>query len=176
MMNADDLSKEDLLRHVGELNAENLALREALRQATGETDWTVDRLKDRTRVLNERVKELSAVYETVRLLRDPDLRFEQRVGRIVDLLPRAYQFQEAACARALFGDREFRSNKFQETPWSQNEPILVKGAPAGHIEVRYLRAFPQSDDGPFLREERMLLRVIAQCLGALCELSDRQGS
>lgn len=169
-----DFSKEQLLRQIGELNAENLELRARLEAAAGEADWTSDRLKARTRLLNERVKELECLYHAFQVFRDPDLRFEQRVGRIVDLLPKAYQHPDAACARAVIGEQEFRSNKFQPAGAAQQEPIRLKDERAGLVEVRYLRDLPACDEGPFLREERMLIRIVAECLGALCELEGRR--
>lgn len=169
-----EFSKEQLLRQIGELNAENLALRDQLAQAAGEAGWTADRLKARTRVLNERVKELECLYHAFQVFRDPDLAFEQRVGRIVDLLPKAYQHPDAACARAVIGEQEFRSNKFQAAGAAQEEPIRLKDERVGLVEVRYLRELPAADEGPFLREERMLIRILAECLGALCELEGRR--
>lgn len=103
------------------------------------------------------------------MFRDPDLRLEQRIGRIVDLLPRAWQFPEQSCARAVIDGREYRTRRFRETPWHQKERILAKGCPRGTIEIYYLQERPAADDGPFLMEERTLLKVVAECLGAVCE-------
>ena len=125
-------------------------------------------MKARTRVLSERVKELDCVYQACRLFRHPDLRRDQRVGRIVDLLPKAWQFPKLACARAVIAGREFRTRAFRDAPWTLEEPVFAAGSPLGAVEVRYVRqALPTADEGPFLREERLLLRVIAELLGAI---------
>lgn len=168
-MEQNNLTKEDLVRHIAQMNGEMLALQEKLRQAADQSDWADGAMKARTRVLNERVKELTCIYQAIQISRNPDLRAEQRIGRIVDLLPRAWQHPDLACARAEIDGQEFRTHKFIAAPPMLKEPILVKGSPRGFVEVCYLRECPAADEGPFLREERMLLRVIAECLGAICE-------
>jgi hypothetical protein len=167
----DNPSREELIAHISEMNAEMLVLQDQLRQATDQSDWVADAMKARTRILNERVKELNCIYQVVQVSRNPDLRLEQRIGKIIDLLPRAWQHAEAACARAVLDSREFRTHKFRETEWSQKEPVLIKGYPRGTVEVCYLQACPSADEGPFLREERMLLKVVAECLGSICEFA-----
>lgn len=162
-------TREELLRHIEALNAETLELRDALRRSKDESDWMGGAMKARTRVLNERVKELECVFQAVRLLRDPDLGFERKAGRIVDLLPKAWQRPELACARAVLGAREFRTARYAPPVASMTEPVTAKGLAVGRLEVGYLRACPPADEGPFLREERELLKVLAECLGAVCE-------
>ncbi len=161
-----DLSKEELIRHIAELNAELLDLQDKLLRAKDQSDWTDDAMKARTRVLNERVKELDCAYQAVQLCRNPDLRPEQRIGRIVDLLPRAFQHSALACARAEIDGKEYRTHLFRASPSSLKETVSVKDSPRGFVEVCYLKDYPTADEGPFLREERMLLRVISECLGA----------
>lgn len=168
-MDKEELTKEELLGHIAKMNAELLDLQDKLLRAKDQSDWTDGAMKARTRVLNERVKELECVYQAILVSRDPDLRAEQRIGRIVDLLPRAWQHPELAVARAVIDEQEYRTTKFQPAPASLREPVLVKGAPRGFVEVCYLKDRPAGDVDPFLREERMLLRVIAECLGAVCE-------
>jgi|CXWL01.1.fsa_nt_gi hypothetical protein len=169
-MDISGFSKEDLVRHIATMNAEMLDLQEALRQASGQSDWMDGAMKARTRLLNERVKELECVYQAVRILRDPDLGLEQRVGRIVDLLPKAWLHPAIACARAIIGVREFRTARFAPAPWVIKAPITVKGETLGSLEVGYLSPSATMDEGPFLREERELLKIVAECLGAAYEL------
>ena len=171
-MDIENLSKEDLLRHIAAMNAELLGLQDALRQANDQSDWMGGAMKARTRVLNERVKELGCVYQAVRLLRDPELDFARKIGGIVDLLPKAFQRPELACARAVIGGQEFRTARHAPSPWVIKEAVAVKGAARGFVEVGYLSASPAMDEGPFLREERELLRIVAECLGAACEMND----
>lgn len=169
LMEPEAPTKEELVRHIAQMNSEMLDLQEKLLRATDQSDWVADAMKARTRVLNERVKELDCIYQAIQASRNPDLRADQRIGRIVDLLPRAWQHPDLACARAVIDEHEFRTTKFHASPWTLKEPVLVKGSQRGLVEVCYLKESPKADEGPFLREERMLLRVIAECLGAICE-------
>jgi GAF domain-containing protein len=169
-MSGEGLTREQLLAHIETLNAELLTLQEKLLESRDQADWTADAVKARTRLLNERVKELECVHHAASLLRDPDLGPEQRLARIVDLLPRALQHPAVACARAVIGGREYRTQGFRPSEWALRQPVTVKGAPVGHVEAAYLEPRPAADEGPFLREERLLLKTIAQLLGAAAEL------
>lgn len=169
-MDSGDLTREQLLDHISEMNAELLALREKLLESRDQAEWTADAVKARTRLLDERVKELECLHQAAELLRDPDLRSEQRLARIVDLLPRALQHSSVACARAVIGEREYRTHGFRATQWALRQPVTSRGAALGSVEVAYLEPRPASDEGPFLREERLLLKTVAQLLGAACEL------
>lgn len=159
----EDLSKDELIRHVGAMNDELLALRERLRAAEDQADFAGGSLKARTRLLNERVKELECVHAAVRLLRAPTLRPEQRAERIVDLLPAAFQHASDASARLVLGGREHVAGRARGEGPALIEPVVARGAAAGVVEVRYSR--PHA----FLDEERELLRTIAECLGAALE-------
>lgn len=169
-MDISDFSKEELGRHIQTMNAEMLELQNALREASGQSDWMDGAMKKRTRLLNERVKELECVYQAIRILRDPDLRLEEKIGRIVDLLPKAWLRPDLACARAVIGEREFRTARFAPAEWVLKTPIAIKGEALGSLEVGYLSPSDKMDEGPFLREERELLKIIAECLGAAHEL------
>lgn len=173
-MDISGFSKEDLIRHTATMNDEMLDLQESLRQANGQSDWMDGAMKARTRLLNERVKELQCVYQTVRILRDPDPHFEQRIGRIVDLLPKAWLHPTISCARAIIGEREFRTARFAPAPWTIKSPITAKGEAIGSLEVGYLSPTPTMDEGPFLREKRELLKIVAECLGAAYELDTKK--
>lgn len=169
-MDAGALTREELVAHIASLNAELLSLQEKLLEARDQADWTAGAVKARTRLLSERVKELECLHHAASLLRDPDLGPEQRLARIVDLLPRAMQHAAVACARAVIGEREYRTHGFRVTQWTLQQPVTAKGAAVGRVEVAYLEPRPAADEGPFLREERLLLKTVAQLLGAAAEL------
>lgn len=168
-MDAGALTREELIAHIASLNAELLSLQEKLLESRDQADWTAEAVKARTRLLNERVKELECVHHAASLLRDPDLSPEQRLARMVDLLPRALQHPAVACARAVIGEREYRTQGFRPSRWSLRQPVMAKGAAVGSVELVYLEPRPDADEGPFLREERLLLKTVAQLLGAASE-------
>lgn len=112
----------------------------------------------------ERLKELGAINQTVAILKE-----ERPVGEmlreIVKLLPQAWQFPEDAVARLQYGKDIFlSSNRFRESRWSQRKTFETIDGREGHVEVYYLNEHPQSDEGPFLMEERQLLSNIANLI------------
>lgn len=157
------MTQEELLRHVAELNAENERLRERLRAAEDQSDWMGGSLKARTRLLDERLKELNCVHETVRTLRHQALSREQRVAKVLEILPKAWQFPKDAGACIVLGEREFRGPGFDASGGLLQEPIVRGTGQVGRVEVGYRRPHP------FLDEEKELLSTVAECLGALLD-------
>jgi signal transduction histidine kinase len=118
------------------------------------------RRRRRIRILHrfqERVKELVA-----KLLQDDCKDIAVLMAEVVAILPSAWQYPEDACARILFGEREFRTANFRSTPWRQTAPFVTDDGLRGLIEVGYLRGFPDAAEGPFLAEERNLLDFLAE--------------
>ena len=51
----------------------------------------------------------------------------------------------------------------------QSEPVKVNNVTIGRIDVNYLTKKPDVDEGPFLKEERMLLNTVAERLGRVIQ-------
>ena len=128
-----------------------------------------DELRERTHQLGERVKELNCLYGIRQLVERPGISLEEILQGIVDLIPVSWQYPEVTCARIILEDQEFRTDRFQDTPWRQAGDISVGGIPAGRVEVYYLEQRPIIDEGPFLKEERDLIDAIALQLGRIVE-------
>ena len=159
-----ELSREELLAHIQGLSQEL----ELLRQERDEARWLERPLKERTRLLNERLKEMDCAYEAVRLLRGPQS-LDAKLAALAARMPAAWQHARFACARVRLDGREFRSPDFRESPWKQTQEVLSGGRPVGGLEVFYARSLPAADEGPFLKEERVLLAVLAECVGLMRE-------
>ena len=91
------------------------------------------------------------------------------VQRIVDLLPRAWQYPELCHARVTLHEQRYETEVFQESTWRQAAPIRVQGQLAGAVEVFYQEATPERDEGPFLRGERDLIGAVATGIGRIAE-------
>ncbi|TEU10827.1 MAG: PAS domain S-box protein [Anaerolineales bacterium] len=126
-------------------------------------------LTKRTHDLGERVKELNCLYGISELVEKPDISLEELIQETVNLIPPAWQYPEITCARIILEGEEFTTEDFRETTWKQSSDIVVHGERIGTVEVYYLEERPESDEGPFLKEERDLLNVIAQRLGETIE-------
>ncbi len=130
------------------------------------TDSAEQRL---ARDLQKRVKELSCLYGISRLIATADISLEQTFQGIADLLPPAWQYPEVACARVVLDHQEFKTENFRETPWRQVSEVKVRSERIGSVEVCYLEERPESDEGPFLKEERSLINAVAERLGRIVE-------
>ncbi|MEE9599298.1 MAG: HD domain-containing phosphohydrolase, partial [Anaerolineales bacterium] len=126
-------------------------------------------LEKRTHDLGERVKELDCLYSISKLVEMPDLSLDEFLQRTVDLIPSAWQYPEITCAKLELDGQIVRSSNFKESEWRQADDILVKGKSLGILEVYYLEEKPESDEGPFLKEERDLIKAITEYLGKTSE-------
>jgi len=118
--------------------------------------------------LGERVKELTALHATGRLLNER-LSATEVLARIVESLPSAWQYAEVAAARIAVGDIDVRTPRFEQTPWVQRAAFKSRDGVAGVVELAYLESRPDEDEGPFLAEERNLIESIASMLQAYLE-------
>jgi signal transduction histidine kinase len=128
-----------------------------------------DRIRELTHDLSERVKELNCLYGISRLVDNPSLSMNDILQGVVDLIPPAWQFPEVTCARIKFKNSTFSTTNFRISNWQQTQDLTVNEKPSGSLEVIYLERRPDSDEGPFLKEERNLLNVIAERLGHIVE-------
>jgi PAS domain S-box-containing protein len=113
--------------------------------------------------LQERVKELTAMYRTLEILQRskpvPEL-----LQEVVSILPDAWQYPEITAARITFDDREYLTPNYAPSVWRQMARFATYDAFDGFIEVAYLEQMPPEAEGPFLAEERNLIESLAEVL------------
>jgi len=137
--------------------------------------YTADQeLLQRTHDLGERVKELGCLYGISRLREQKELTLEQVLTHVVELIPPAWHYPEITCARVIVKDQVFKTANFKKTRWMQSADINAGGECVGAVEVYYLKRRPALAEGPFLAEERALLDAIAERLGRVVEMKERQ--
>ena len=111
------------------------------------------------RQLGERVKELDCLYGVSSLIGKAGGDLDALLRGTVDLLPPAWQWPDACCARIIFHGRTFETANFRETEWRQAHGIRMGGETVGQVEVCYL------EERPFLQQEDQLLHAIAKQVG-----------
>ena len=126
-------------------------------------------LQRKTYDLDERVKELNCLYGISSLIEKPGISIEEIFQGLVDLVPPSWQYPEITSARILLEDKEYKTESFKETNWKQSSEIVVHGKRAGVLEICYLEERPEIDEGPFLKEERNLIKAITGRLGHIIE-------
>ena len=116
--------------------------------------------------LGERVKELTALHGTVRLLQDRTKPLEEVLSQVVALLPPAWQYPDVTVARIQFDGLTVTAPGFRETSWMQRAPLVTSTGRKGFIEVAYLEEKPPEREGPFLVEERHLINSLGDSLSS----------
>ena len=119
--------------------------------------------------LDERVKELNCLLRLSNLVERRDYSLDDILDGTVDLLPPAWQYPDVTCAGIFLDDKEFRTQNFRDTEWTLEFDIKVHGERSGKVIVCYLEEMPECDEGPFLEEEKSLLRAVAERLGRIVE-------
>jgi len=118
--------------------------------------------------LGERIKELTALHGTARILEDTATPPHRVLVEVAALLPPAWQFPEVTAGRITFGPLAAETAGFARTAWRQAAPFAA-GGEDGLIEVVYLEERPASYEGPFLKEERALIESLARMLASFFE-------
>ncbi len=111
----------------------------------------------------ERVKELSCINHTTYILKEGKP-IEETLQQIVLLLPDAWQYPEYTEARIRFVGKSFETPEFRETSWKMFQEFDTIDNEKGTIEIYYTREFNIENEGPFLKEERDLIRNIASLI------------
>ncbi len=114
--------------------------------------------------LRERVKELTALHSTARILQDDSRPLPAALAEIVALLPGAWQYPEVTSARIHLGTAAYASADFAESPWMQSATFPTRAGETGRIDIAYREFRPAESEGPFLAEERELIDSIADML------------
>jgi len=151
------------------LRRQHAQIEEDRRQITAQAGELHELSRDLEGKVAERVKELNCLYSLSGLVEQAGVTLEGILQRAVSLIPPAWHYPDATCARIRLDEQEFLSDDFAETPWKLSADIVVNGETAGGIDVCYLDEKPERDVGPFLSEERDLLSAVAERLERIVE-------
>lgn len=129
--------------------------------------------------LQERAKELRALYRVGEALGRLDAPVDEVFAELLSAVPEGWQYSRICRAALRVGDRTYRSSDFQPTPWVQSADVTVDDEVVGELSVYYLERRPDADEGPFLKEERQLLTTLAGRIGLFLlqrkHLAERHG-
>jgi len=118
-------------------------------------------------VLRERIKELNCLYGIAQLAERHLDSIEDLLRDLVNFLPFSWQYSEIACSRVVFKGKTYKSKGCKVTKWRQSSRIFMYNESVGEVSIFYLEERPPADEGPFLREERVLLDAIAKRVGTI---------
>ena len=116
--------------------------------------------------LRERIKELNCLYGITQLAELHQDSIEDLLRDLVNFLPYSWQYPENACARIVFKGETYKSRRFKMTQWRQSSRVFMYNEPVGEVTIFYLEECSPEDEGPFLKEERVLLDALAERIGS----------
>lgn len=120
----------------------------------------------------EYAKEIECLSRIATVIDEPDITLGEFYQKVVDLLPRGWQYPEITCARITIGTKTFTTRNYRETAWKLSSVIRTQEAKLGTLEVNYLEERPEIEAGPFLKRERLLINVVASLVGGMIKRRD----
>jgi len=118
-------------------------------------------VRERTHRLNERIKEITCLYDISKIVEKTEYDLDQTFKKIVKRISQSMQYPKITCARIQYKDKQFLSENFKFTDWLISTPIK-NSKKIGNIEICYKEKKPQEFKGPFLEEEIKLLEALRQ--------------
>ena len=112
---------------------------------------------------NERLKELACINQATAIIREGKS-IEETLQQIALIIPKAWQYPDYTVCRILFNDIEYKTLNFKKTKWVQTHEFKTIGDQKGSVEVFYLKQFREENEGPFLKEERHLIKNLGNII------------
>lgn len=119
----------------------------------------IDRILDS---LKERAKELDCLYRIDEILEQPAAEDADVYEQLARAVPPGWQFPGICEAQIIIDGKAYATDRFAQHLTAIAAPIEVDQEPVGSVSVAYIEPCPESDEGPFLKEERRLIDAIAQ--------------
>jgi pyruvate,water dikinase len=116
--------------------------------------------------LKERAKELNCLYLVQETLLHHKEDTSILLNDIISVIPDGFQFPEICVVRLSYENFVALSPNFVTSPWVLSSDIEFQDRIVGKLEVFYLEARPNSDLGPFLKEEQKLIDSITNQIGS----------
>ena len=124
--------------------------------------------------LRERIKELTCLFGIAHLVAHPGISLDGILQGIARLIPPAWLYPEIATARIILDGRTYETSDFREGVDRQSAEIVVNGVLRGRLDVFYTTARPELDDGPFMKEERVLLDMVAREIATIVQRKEAE--
>lgn len=119
--------------------------------------------------LGGRVKELTALHHTARLVQNPVATPQEVLQELLPLLREAWQYPKVTEARISYADLDIASANFRHTDWMQRAEFATDEGTSGLLEICYVEERPAAEEGPFTKEERNLINSLSEMLRTFFE-------
>lgn len=141
-----------------------MSMKKAEVELTKHRDHLETMVQERTAELKERIKELRFLYSTTEITGRPGIILDKMYSESVNRIPQGWQYPEITGGCITIDGKAYKTKNFKKTKWMQSEDIRVKNKTIGSVEVCYLQEKPDEYEGPFLKEERELIKNFAEQL------------
>ncbi len=133
----------------------------------------ITEIRKNQRDLRERIKEQSCLYDIFALTEDISAPLETQLRLVVNRIPLSWQYPEITAAHLDYGDSAISTSTFTDTDWMLTVETPVSQGENIKLTIAYLEERPPEDEGPFLREERLLAEAIVK---RLADIIDRRNA
>ncbi|MGM0391114.1 MAG: sensor histidine kinase [Bacteroidota bacterium] len=117
--------------------------------------------------LQERIKELSCLYDISSLLAKHEQDLDKTIGEIAEIMQKAWRFSNQAIVEIELDNHSFQTAPVPKNTVFQTCEILVYKNLCGSLKVHY--PTPQFSEKYFLKEEQQLLNKVAYELSTFYE-------
>lgn len=124
--------------------------------------------------LAERAKEFGILYELGRIIENKERSIEETLEQAVRLFPGGWQFSESAVGSITYGTQHYMTGNLDQCISTMSASLVVGEETVGSVAIGYMETFPEAFEGPFLKEERALIDMIASHLADFIERSQAQ--
>jgi DNA-binding CsgD family transcriptional regulator len=124
--------------------------------------------------LDERAKELHCLFRISEVVDYFDDDIEKILEAVIEIVPESMKYPPWAEASIQVSNGEWRTPGWKSTDWCYSAAIRSKAAVIGHLSVAYTRELPEEDQGPFLKEEVLLINAIAERVGKVVSRIEAQ--
>ena len=114
--------------------------------------------------LKERIKEQQCLFNVSEAVKSSDS-MDSLVEKIIAAVQEGWQYPEITRCRIIFDDRIYTKIPFEPTEYKLISEIVSRDEKRGSIEVYYMEKRPEMDEGPFMKEERVILDQVALRIG-----------
>jgi PAS domain S-box-containing protein len=119
--------------------------------------------------LHERVKELNCLHNIATLVEKRERSLEVLLQEIVEVIPTSWQYPDITWVKIIVGQKEYKTKNYADSPWKMTTPLMSAYHVVGSLDVGYLNEMPILDEGPFLRDEHVLLNTLAVRISDIVE-------
>ncbi|MBN2168458.1 MAG: PAS domain S-box protein [Actinobacteria bacterium] len=119
--------------------------------------------------LNERIKEIDCLFRLSEIVEEPYATIDKILQETVDLIPAAFQYPESTVVSITLDDIQYKTPDFKISDHEISTAVNVNGKERGIICVCFSDMVPETEGGPFIKEERDLLRAVGERLGRIIE-------